>query len=749
MDAGTLKTPLKPLLAALALAWVTLPTQAQQAEKTLAEITVLSTAEDALKQAPGVSTITKEDIEKRPPANDISELVRTMPGANLAGSSPSGQRGNNRQIDLRGMGPENTLILIDGKPATSRNAVRMGWRNERDSRGDSNWVPAELVERIEVIRGPAAARYGNGAAGGVVNIITKKVGDKLHGQVSVYANAPTHAEEGATRRLNFSLGGPAAEHLSFRLSGNANNTDQDGRYINDGHQAPGFTAYMPAGREGVTNRDLSGQLSWKLLPGQTLDLDVGYGRQGNRYAGDTQNVSTTAGNVATVEGNYGKETNTMERRSYALTHKGRFDAVSTTNYLQYIETGNTRLEEGLVGATEGAFLASAPFVGSKLRDLIAHTEFSVPLRGRYNQMLTVGAEWAGQRLYDPTSNTQQTSFGSVAGISSTGRSADSSASIASVFAEDHIELTPDTLLTPGLRFDKHTQSGSNWSPALNLSHMLNPRLTLKGGIVRSYKAPNLYQGSPDYLLYSSGNGCVTQGTTAGCYLVGNAGLNAETSTNKELGIEYKDGGFAAGMTWFHNDYHNRIQAGTKLVGTTTQGANTRAIYQWTNIPEAVVQGLEGNLRVPVAKGLDWINNYTYMIESRNKSTGDYLSVIPQYTLNSSLDWQALPQLGLLFTATFYGEQKAMKLDYKGAPVTGTSANPVEPYAVLGLSGKYAASRDLRVTLGVNNLLDKRQYRHGNAVSVTSTPVYGTSGGAGAATYNEPGRTFYVSATLSF
>lgn len=97
-----------------------------------------------------------------------------MPGVNLTGNSSTGQRGNNRQIDIRGMGPENTLILIDGKPATSRNSVRYGWRGERDTRGDSNWVPADAIESIEVLRGPAAARYGNGAMGGVVNIITKK-----------------------------------------------------------------------------------------------------------------------------------------------------------------------------------------------------------------------------------------------------------------------------------------------------------------------------------------------------------------------------------------------------------------------------------------------------------------------------------------------------------------------------------------------------------------------------------------------
>lgn len=103
-----------------------------------------------------------------------------MPGVNLTGNGASGSRGNNRQIDIRGMGPENTLVMIDGVPVSSRNSVRYNWRGERDSRGDTNWVPAEMVERIEVIRGPAAARYGSGAAGGVVNIITKRPTNDWH-----------------------------------------------------------------------------------------------------------------------------------------------------------------------------------------------------------------------------------------------------------------------------------------------------------------------------------------------------------------------------------------------------------------------------------------------------------------------------------------------------------------------------------------------------------------------------------------
>ena len=106
---------------------------------------VIATAKEETKQAPGVSVITAEDIQKRPPANDLSQIIRTMPGVNLTGNSTSGQRGNNRQIDIRGMGPENTLILVDGKPVGSRNSVRYGWRGERDSRGDTNWVPACLL----------------------------------------------------------------------------------------------------------------------------------------------------------------------------------------------------------------------------------------------------------------------------------------------------------------------------------------------------------------------------------------------------------------------------------------------------------------------------------------------------------------------------------------------------------------------------------------------------------------------------
>ncbi|MFH7127410.1 hypothetical protein ACHWUR_19105 [Klebsiella pneumoniae] len=53
------------------------------------------------------------------------------------------------------------------------------------------------------------------------------------------------------------------------------------------------------------------------------------------------------------------------------------------------------------------------------------------------------------------------------------------------------------------------------------------------------------------------------------------------------------------------------------------------------MPKAVVEGSEGTLNVPVSETVNWTNNITYMLQSKNKKTDDRLSIIPEYTLNST------------------------------------------------------------------------------------------------------------------
>lgn len=706
--------------------------------------TLLVTAQQQTLQALGVSTITAEEIKKRPPSRDLSEIIRTMPGVNLTGNSTSGQRGNNRQIDIRGMGPENTLILVDGMPVSSRNSVRLGWRGERDTRGDTNWVPPEMVDHIEVIRGPAAARYGNGAAGGVVNIITKQTTPDWHGSWNTYLNLPEHKGEGATKRTNFSLNGPLSDDFSFTLYGNLSKTQADSYYINEGHQSLRTGTYadtMPAGREGVENKDIHGKVRWEFAPMQALEFSAGYSRQGNLYAGDTQNTNTNA----LVQNNYGNETNRLYRQDYAVNWTGVWDnGVSTRSYAQYENTRNSRMNEGLAGGTEGIF-SDTGFSTIELNDVLLHSEVSIPFDAWVSQTATLGVEWNQQRMKDSASNTQALSGGNIPSISSTDRSPYSSAEIFSLFAEDNMELTDNTILTPGVRFDHHSIVGNNWSPSLNLSQALDDDFTLKLGIARAYKAPSLYQTNPNYVLYSRGQGCAD--SSGACYLMGNEDLDAETSINKEVGIEYKHEGYQAGLTWFRNDYRNKIESG--YVPTSTSTSGNADIYQWENVPKAVVEGLEGTVNLPVTEAISWNNNLTWMLQSKNKTTGDRLSVIPEYTLNSTLAWQTTQDLSLQATFTWYGRQTPKKFNYKGDAVTGSERATVSPYSILGLSGTWDVTKYASLTLGIDNLFDKCHYREGNAQTTGNANTNSYMYGAGANTFNESGRTWYMSLNTHF
>jgi ferric enterobactin receptor len=692
------------------------------------------TAKQELKQAPGVSIITAEDIKKRPPANDLSDVIRREPGVNLTGNSTSGSRGNNRQIDLRGMGPENTLILIDGRPSSSRNAVRYGWTGDRDTRGETNWVPAEEVERIEILRGPAAARYGSGAMGGVVNIITKRPTEELRGSVTLYAIQPEDDAEGAGQRANFNLSGALNDSLAFRLYGGANKTNADDADINAERQVGADT--LVAGREGVRNKDISGLLSWQINPDHSLDLEATYSRQGNIYAGDTM----LNGGGAFVNQLYGKETNIIQRSSYALTHNGSYDWGSSTASLAYDYTRNERLNEGLAGGGEGAPAEGAGVFMSRLRNTRANAEVNLPLEMGAPQVLTLGGEYLYESLNDPGSMRAQTwdpGVGGVPAIPGFDRSqTKTTAHSFALFAEDNIEVGERTIVTPGLRYDDHEEFGGNWSPSLNASHELTDELTLKGGIARAYKTPNLYQSNPNYLLYSMGFGCnAAEANAGGCYLIGNPDLEPETSINKEIGLAFDKGTWRTSATYFRNDYKN------KIVSSNTAEfrlANGRRVQNWENSGKAVVEGVEGNLFVALSPTLEWNTNFTYMIESKDKDSGEPLSIIPEYTLNTSLDWAATEKLSLQVSGTYYGTQESPSYNARrNVAIDSQAQKDIDPYGLMGVSAGYAFNEQYSVRMGINNLFDKRIYREGNATE------------AGANTYNEAGRAYFASVTASF
>ncbi|WP_100138933.1 FepA family TonB-dependent siderophore receptor [Snodgrassella alvi] len=707
---------------------------------------VYVTAEKQVKQSLGVSKLDNKDIEHKPPVNDISELVRTMPGVNLTGNTASGQHGNKRQIDIRGMGPENTLIMIDGRPVTSRNSARMSWRGERDTIGDSNWVPVAEIKSIEVIRGPAAARYGSGAAGGVVNIVTKKVSNEFHGAVNAFMNLPADKREGDSHRIGFDLSGPIVKDvLGFRLYGNLNRTDADSPYINQGLNDKNSKS-LAAGQEGLINKDVAGRLAWRLSPAQTLTLDATYSRQGNRYNGDGPN------NVQTnyTKSLYGKETRRIYRQSFALTHEGIWDWGDSKLVAQYDKTINSHCSEALSGGPEGL----CQDLGSKeitYADSILTTkrlagEVNVPFTLGVPHVLTLGAEYQHEKLDDPDGLRRIPLPDAVYPAAANHTPALSSWA---GYVEDNISLTDKLRLVPMLRYDHNNQTGGNISPGVNMAWQLHPNWLIKGGIARAYKVPNLYQSTDSYMLYSKGNGCATSsGSGRGCYLIGNSKLKPETSINKELGFEFNKDGYLASLAYFRNDYKNKIEAGRQIIFTASTAMTTRAggydYFEWTNTRKALVEGLEGNLTLPFSKQWKWVNNFTYMFNSKNKETGNPLSVIPKYTINSSLAWSPTEKWDAVLTYTFYGRQEPRTVPVNpveagkgnsGKDTGGLSGEAVGSYGIWGISAGYAVNKNINVRAGMSNIFNKRIY---------ASTLRGT-----AYTYNERGRAIWGNMKVSF
>lgn len=112
-----------------------------------------------------ITIITKAEIEKSP-ANSIDELLQLNTGLDIR---RRGSNGVQADVSIRGSSFEQVLVLVNG--------VRM---NDSQTGHNSLNIPFDLdsVEQIEIIKGPAAQRFGNNAYAGVINIITKPIAGK-------------------------------------------------------------------------------------------------------------------------------------------------------------------------------------------------------------------------------------------------------------------------------------------------------------------------------------------------------------------------------------------------------------------------------------------------------------------------------------------------------------------------------------------------------------------------------------------
>ncbi|HEU0277402.1 MAG TPA: TonB-dependent receptor [Rhodanobacteraceae bacterium] len=218
-----LRVPLALAIAAACCTLVTPPAGAQDAgsaaqsqPKVLQSIEVTGTRikkADIATQVP-VITITSQQIQQTGLASigDVlqqlsvsgSSLNTKFNSAGNFGFAPdgSGVGSGATTMSLRNMGPQRTLVLVDG----------LRWVNGSSASGvadavDLNTIPAGIVERVEILPNGASSLYGSDAIAGVINIITKKSQQGAAAHVYYGDYAQGHGSEGQTWSGDLSFGG--------------------------------------------------------------------------------------------------------------------------------------------------------------------------------------------------------------------------------------------------------------------------------------------------------------------------------------------------------------------------------------------------------------------------------------------------------------------------------------------------------------------------------------------------------------
>jgi iron complex outermembrane receptor protein len=161
----------------------TAPSGMQRVEVTGSRIPSLNTEGSS-----PITTLSAKDI-KIDGVRNTEDLLNNLPQVFASqGAAISNGASGTATVDLRGMGAQRTLVLVNGKRLPSGSVL--------STAADLNQIPSELIKRVDVLTGGAGAVYGSGAVAGVVNFILKDnfEGVEIQGNISG-ANHKQHNDE--------------------------------------------------------------------------------------------------------------------------------------------------------------------------------------------------------------------------------------------------------------------------------------------------------------------------------------------------------------------------------------------------------------------------------------------------------------------------------------------------------------------------------------------------------------------------
>lgn len=629
-----------------------------------------------------VSVITQEEI-RRSSARNVGELLEDIPGVRINNDGGQGMK----RIKIRGEDAFRTLVMIDGQKVSEHKSMS----------GSPMLIDPSMIERIEVIKGPASVLYGSDAIGGAINIITKKGGTKpIEGEVSAGMNTSASGKN-ASGSIYGGIDG-----WKYRLS--ASIEDNDNLKTPKGEMENTY----------FTARSVSGFLSYDFTPdatvGASLDYyDLEFGSSDVNTPGFAVDVPKWTRFKAAVFGEFKNITSSFVRlRTDIFYQKSKKDMTNTVPGVWTQGEVDTFKAMGF----EEAFLNRVGVQAGNAYVLQPHASNDMNQYG-----FSIQADWqigdrnyliAGYEIsYDDLNAHSWNTGTNVMPMMLTDKNYDGYQMTNAVYASMETLLSANLTLTYGARYTwvktdmdsinnkmgtKTSGEGSDGKIVFNAGVLWHgtDNLTLRASYAQGYRSPILQE------LYID----TSMGSTGTTYA--NPDLKPETSDNFEIGARWNSTGLSADLAIFYSTADDYI--------ATLYNAQKRG-YQYNNVAEAKTFGVELTSSVRIAEtGFEPYLTATWMRRQYQNGNGfsTYDTATPEFMLRYGVRWSGMyAGLGLRADA-FARSQTEIEYDDGVQSATDSSSYRLGGYTTLNLTAgvDFGPKRQYSFDLGLYNIFDK-------------------------------------------
>lgn len=578
------------------------PSQEKKEASTLKTVTVTgsrATNRSATETAVPVDIITREAIEATGAVETGRLLQKLAPSFNFPQSFVSDGTDLIWPASLRGMGPDQVLVLVNGKRRHQQALVNVQQTIGRGSAGtDINAIPISAIERIEVLRDGASAQYGSDAIAGVINIILKDDADG--GSVNAEVGQ-TSKGDGETYRVGANAGFKIGDEGFLNLTA---------EYLDRGETNRAGPDLLRVSPPRVTQRigdaDMTSKAIWfnSEIPFGSAEFYAFGGiskREANssgffRSAGDGRTIPelypdgflptllTTADDWSIALGFRGE---INDKWDYDLSlNRGfsqfNFATANSANISWYYEpkAGGGIYAETPTSADDGTLRFKQLTFNADIKGEIDWGIGSEPL------YLAAGLEWRrdGYEIIagDPVSYTygrsndgsifiaNQNGDAAAPGIQgfpgfTPGTEVDSSRRSIALYLDGESYVTERLLLGAAVRFEDYSDTGQNVTGKFTTRFKFTDAFSVRGALSTGVRAPGIQQELFSQVSTTLGSGgvltdtvTVRQGSTLASAF-GIEPLKEETSRNATIGFVYRpDNGFSVTVDFYSIEISDRI-----------------------------------------------------------------------------------------------------------------------------------------------------------------------------------------------